>query len=50
MVKSKANVAQLNVFRCEARFLKKELFDLQPDTDLKTLLEEKTKAKDHCKL
>lgn len=47
MVKSKANVAQLSVFGCEARFLKKELFDLQPDTDLKTLLEEKTKAKDH---
>ncbi|KAL4082394.1 hypothetical protein QTP88_029992 [Uroleucon formosanum] len=42
-----ANIAHLSVFGYEARDLKNELFDLQHDTELKSVFEEKKKNKAH---
>lgn len=42
-----ANVARLSVFGYEARNLKNELIDLQNDTELKSIFEEKKKDKVH---
>ncbi|CAG9830953.1 unnamed protein product [Diabrotica balteata] len=44
-----ANVAYLSSFRYEARDLKKELIDLQHDTELKSIFEEKKEEKTHYK-
>ncbi|KAL4100860.1 hypothetical protein QTP88_020889 [Uroleucon formosanum] len=42
-----ANIAHLSVFGYEARDLKNELIDLQHDTELKSVFEEKKKNKAH---
>lgn len=42
-----ANVAHLSIFGYEARNLKNELIDLQNDTELKSIFEEKKKEKAH---
>ena len=42
-----ANVAKLSIFVYEARNLKKELIDLQQDTELKTMFEDKKKDKSY---
>ena len=45
-----ANVAKLSIFGYEARNLKKELIDLQQDTELKTMFEDKKKDKSYFEL
>lgn len=42
-----ANIAHLSVFGYKARGLKNELIDLQHDTELKSVFEEKNKNKAH---
>lgn len=44
-----ANVAELAIFGFQSKLLKEELIDMQQDTELKTLFEQKAKEKEHYK-